>query len=193
MCYRILILSLFFSSSCALNPIAQRPNANELVLPSFEELLPDGPSNTDQLPHVDPNANSGSLLTTLSTLGIHLSNEEVSQLRKLTEIQPNGRWSRSQTQTPEQNLLANFRRFGPLFTPPLESAEEYRVQAISFAEKASVPYYLDLQYYLDAKRLLVIKWDETSGQFVVVQSDGSLVNYLITHAIQSPRYLKVEL
>ncbi|HEY9840670.1 MAG: hypothetical protein ACAI44_13280 [Candidatus Sericytochromatia bacterium] len=177
-----------------MSPHAPKPNPADLLLPSFDALIPGGTDTSGLAPSPVPSASAGvGLLASLSQLGIHLSTEEITQLRNLTEVQPNGRWSRSQSQTAEQNLLANYKRFSPLFNPSLDSAEEYRLRAVTFAEKATVPYYLDLQYYLDTKRLLVAKWNEESGEFVVVQSDGSLVNYLITHAIQPPRYLKVEL
>lgn len=183
--------------SCAKSPRALTPSASDLLLPSYEDLLPDGRPSVG--PSIGPGLGNGSspsdtgMTATLATLGIRLTSEQQTQLRTLTEVQPNGRWSRSQNQTAEQNLLANYRRFNPLFTPAFESAEEYRIRALSFAEKSTVPHYLDLQYYLDNNRLLVVKWDETSGEFVVIQADGTLVNYLITRVIQPPRYLKVDL
>lgn len=188
------LLPVLLAASCAVSPRAIAPSANDLLLPGFEDLLPDGrpsagPTST---PSISPDL-AGGMTTVLNSLGVRLTNEELAQLRVLTEIQPNGRWSRSQNQTAEQNLVANYRRFNPLFSPEFTSAEEYRVRALSFAEKSTIPYYFDLQYYLDNKRLLVVKWDEVSGEFVVIQSDGTLVNYLITRVIQPPRYLKIDL
>lgn len=193
--YKSLSLSLAclaIAAGCAKSPTPRQPTAAELLLPSYEDLLPGGPSNVDQsipMPSAEPGT---SLSENLARYGVRLSADELERIDTLTKVQPSGKWSRSQSQSPEQNLLANFNRFNILFAPPFDTAEEYRVRAISFAEKTTVPYYLDLAYYNDTKRLLVVKWDETSGEFVVIQSDGSLVNYLTTRAIRPPRYLKIE-
>lgn len=172
-------------------------------MPSFEDLLPGGFGSTSQTgangsTTTTPGAISsappdgGTLIANLNALGVRLSAQEIVQLQNMTQVQPSGRWSKSQDKTAEQNLLANFKRFGPMFTPSIADADTYRLQAVTFAEKSAVPYYLDLQYYLDTKQLLVLKWDEVTGEFVMVQSDGTLANYLITHAIQAPRYYKIQ-
>ncbi len=187
-------------AACVVNPIAQRPSNQDLLLPSFEDLLPGGPSNVGQLPGQLPSSNPSvspsdepDFISTLASYRIQLTNTELQQLKQLIEVQPSGKWARSQSQTAEQVLVANYRRFGEAFEPQLENAEEYRVRAVTFAEKPDIPYYLDVQYYLDEKRLLVIKWDSTTGEYVVIQSNGALVNYLITRAIQPPRYLEIDL
>ncbi|PKL80269.1 MAG: hypothetical protein CVV27_00640 [Candidatus Melainabacteria bacterium HGW-Melainabacteria-1] len=186
---------LFLGSACVLTPKALPPSPTELLLPSFEDLLPDGRPSAGPLPLPQPSGSLGSstFVDSLNRLGINLTTQDIAQIKSLMEIQPSGRWARSQSQTAEQNLLSNFNRFGIMFQPPLTSAEDYRVRAVSFAEKSSVPYYFDLQYYLDNRRMLLVKWDEVSEEFVVIQSDGTLVNYLTTKAIQPPRYLKVDL
>lgn len=185
---------LFICSACVLNPVADRPDQDVLLLPSFGDLLPDG--GTPGVPAgTEPSAipNSVSLRLNLERLNVNLSAQEWEQLSMITQTAPTGRWSKSIDKSPEQNLIANFQRFSPLFSPPISSAEAYRAQAVAFAEKATVPYYLDLKYYLENKRLLVVKWDANSGEFLVVQSDGTLVNYLITQAVSPPRYLEVVL
>lgn len=180
-------------SACALNPLANRPSTEELLFPSYEDLLPDGrvSATTPIDSGSEPVAGDMSLQATLSSLGVQLSSQEWTQLRFLTEVKPNGHWSRSSDRSAEQNLLANFRRFAPLFNPPIQTAEEYRTRAVAFAEKEKVDYYLDFRYYTSNNRLLVVKWDIDSGEFLVIQSDGTLVNYLITQDIEPPRYLKV--
>lgn len=204
--YLTMVFALILAAvaSCVVNPIAQRPSSQELLLPSFEDLLPGGPSNVGQLPGQLPSSNPSSspgdqpdeepdFLSVLASYRIQLTASEIQQLKQLLQTQPSGKWARSQSQTAEQVLLANYRRFGPAFTPTLENAEEYRVKAVTFAEKTNVPYYMDVQYYLDEKRLLVIKWDSDTGEYIVIQSSGALVNYLITRAIQPPRYLEIDL
>lgn len=189
---KLSLLALLLSG-CIKSPQAPKPTHQDLILPGFEDLLPGGTGST--LPSTAPSAGSTDpgLLANLESLGVRLSTQEITQLRNMTQVQPNGRWAKSQDKTAEQNLLANYKRFGPLFTPSIDTADDYRLQAVTFAEKSAVPYYLDLQYYLDNKQLLVLKWSEASGEFVMIQSDGSLANYLITHAVTPPRYYKIDL
>lgn len=187
-----LICSTALLFSCALNPLAQRPEVNDLLFPSYEDLLPDGRTSVDE-PTPGPSSapDAENIFLVLTRLGVNLSSLEMQQLRALTNVVPSGVWARSQSQTAEQNLLANFRRFAPAFNPPINSPEEYRQRAVTFAEKTSSDFYLDLEYYLSNRRLLVVKWDETSNEFIVLQPDGSVVNYLITEDISPPRYFKI--
>jgi len=186
---------LIWLSGCALNPLADMPAPDALVgLPRFEDLLPDGQAapgfeNPDST--VQTNPDEPSLRLMLERLSIPFSAQQWAELRALVNVQPSGRWARSQNASEAENLQANYERFGPLFSPPIRSAEDYRVRALTFAEKASVPHYLDMQYLINNKRLLLIKWDQNTEEFVVKQPDGSLANYLTTQAITSPRYLKV--
>ncbi len=197
-------LCLLTLSACITNPTPARPSASDLVLPGFDELVPDSTGgNSPILPGADPRSTPSTdptnpadplLRVQLASLGVELTNQEWAQLRALIAVEPNGFWSRSVSRSPEQNLLSNFQRFGSLFNdPPLDDAEHYRERAVAFAKRDDVPFYLDFRYYVANQRLLVVKWDEDSGEFVVLQLDGSLVNYLITRDIVAPRYLKVVL
>ena len=191
--YALIVLSLSLSA-CSLIPAAEQPLPDQLLLPRYEDLLPDGaaapglPANPDA--SADPTAEPR-LRNVLEQMNVPFSEQNWLTLRRLVDTQPSGLWSRSQDFSAAENLQANFQRFGPLFNPPINSAEAYRVRAVSFAEKASVPHYLDLDYFLTHQRILVAKWDASTSEFVVKQSDGSLVNYLLTQAVPSPRYLKV--
>ena len=196
----ILCACLLALSACITNPTAPTPSQSDLVLPGFDDLVPDATGNgTPAIPGVEPSTSPDmptdpSLRTQLGSLGVEFSNQEWAQLRALVAVKPNGFWSRSVNSSPEQNLLSNFQRFGSLFNdPPLLDAENYRERAVEFAERDDVPFYLDFRYYVANQRLLLVKWDQDSGEFVVLQLDGSLVNYLITRDIVAPRYLKVVL
>lgn len=185
----IILLLLVCTQACVVNPIANQPDPQALSLPDFEELLPD--SNPFEFSPTQPA--SGSFISTLNSYGIRLSNAELNSLKRLLNLQPTGQWARTRTQTAEQVLNANFRRFGSLFQPPPADAEEYRQRALAFAQKKNIPYFLDLQYYLDTRQLLVVRWDEKTGEFITLQPDGSLINYLISMAVKSNRYLRIEL
>lgn len=189
-----LLLSL--SSACVVNPTASQPDPQTLRLPDFEDLLPDGPSNINDIstnPQEPLPSNRSNFIATLSAYGIRLNNAELASLKHLTSVKPTGKWSRTRTQSAEQALNANFRRFGSLFQPPPNDAEEYRLRAVSFAEKNEIPYFLDLQYYLDTNQFLVVRWDEKTGEFISIQPDGSLINYLISTAVKSSRYIRIDL
>lgn len=187
-------------AACVTNPTPPQPSASDLVLPGFDDLVPDSTGvTTPAVPGIEPSAppinpQEPLLRSQLASLGVELTNQEWAQLRSLIAVKPNGFWSQSVSRTAEQNLISNYERFGSLFNdPPLDDAETYRAQALAFAEREDVPFYLDFRYYVSNQRLLVVKWDQDSGEFVVLQMDGSLVNYLITRDIVAPRYLKVVL
>lgn len=197
--FTIFCFCLLTLAACITNPTAPRPSASDLILPGFDDLLPDSTGGVATLPGVEPSVAPGTpqeplLRTQLGSLGVELTSQEWAQLRSLIAVEPNGFWSQSVSRSAEQNLLSNFQRFGSLFNdPPLDDAESYREQAVAFAKREDVPFYLDFRYYVSNQRLLLVKWAEDSGEFVVLQLDGSLVNYLITRDIVAPRYLKVVL
>jgi hypothetical protein len=197
---RILFVCLGFLAACTKNPTA--PVTVASALPDFEDILPDG-SNTlnpppgTTLPVIPNNPlgpiSNGAFVATLTSFGIRMDNQELIRLKNLITVQPNGQWSRTRTQTAAQALQANFTRFGALFNPPLEDAEAYKTQAIAFAQKSGVPYFLDVQYYLDKNQFLVSKWDKTTEEFISIQPDGTVINYLTSSAIKSPRYVEIDL
>ena len=189
------LATLLLLSACVVNPTATRPDAASLKLPDFEDLVPDTDSslNPGLSPETPAVPKTGTFMATLSGYGIRLSSLELSALKKLITVKPTGKWSRTRTQSAEQSLNANYKRFASLFEPVPADAAAYQKQAVAFAEKLTVPYYLDLQYYLDSGQFLVIRWSEKSGEFIGVQPDGTVINYLISTAVKPPRYLKIDL
>ncbi|PIQ24078.1 hypothetical protein COW36_03595 [bacterium (Candidatus Blackallbacteria) CG17_big_fil_post_rev_8_21_14_2_50_48_46] len=189
-----LLLLTSLLGACVVNPTATTPDATNLKLPDFEDLLPDGPT-TINAPVANPldTPQTGKFAATLTSLGVRLSTTELNTLKRLIQIKPTGKWSRTRTQNAAQTLSANFKRFGSLFQPPPNNEEDYQQRAVSFAEKENIPYFLDLQYYLDSNQFLVIRWDSKTGEFVGIQPDGTLINYLVSFAVKSPRYVEIDL
>jgi len=183
---------------CAKNPEPPRIDPATLKIPDYEDLVPGGPTDLN-LPGsnignpLQAPPSTGQFLQTMNRLSIRLTDQEIQELRTLIKTTPSDAWAPSSTRTAEENLEANFSRFGNLFQPAPDSAVEYRKQAKTFAEKITVPFYLDLQYYINTKAFLIAKWDKNSKEFVVIRPDGSLVNYLTSSAISFPRYIEIDL
>jgi hypothetical protein len=196
-----LLLALTLSSGCTKNPeapVVTSPSA----LPDFEDIAPDGSTTLSNLPggqnNVIPNnplipISNGNFVATLTSFGVRMTNQELQSLKKRVAVKPNGKWSRTVSQNADQALQANFKRFGALFNPPIEDAEAYKTQALAFAERTDVPFYLDVQFYLDKNQFLVNKWDKDTQEFISIQPDGTVINYLISSAIKSPRYVEIDL
>ncbi len=195
-----LILSSLVSlslSACVINPQAERPELNDLRLPDYEDLISGGGNDIldPNLPRggiQSPNLDTGELRETLRTrYGIQLDNQQWNQLRLLTQVTPNGNWSASSNRSAEDNLEINFERFSSLFTPSIDTADEYKRRAVTFAENSRVPFYLDINFFVNQRRIVLIKWDEESGEFILLQPDGTVANYLITRDITPANYVKV--
>lgn len=191
------VVFLLLPTACVVNPTAARPDSSSLKLPDFEDLLPDAGDSGGLKPDTALNTptlpKTGTFMATLNSYGIRLSSLELNALKKLITVKPTGKWSRTRTQSAEQSLNSNYKRFASLFEPVPADADEYQKRAITFAEKLTVPYYLDLQYYLDSGQFLVIRWSEKTGEFIGIQPDGAVINYLISTAVKPPRYLKIDL
>lgn len=196
-----LVLGLCFGgllSACVINPQPDRPTLSDLRLPDYEDLIsgggtdildPDLPRGGIQSPSLD----TGELRETLRLqYGIQLNNAQWAQLRALAQVSPNGEWSASANRTAQENLEVNYQRFSPLFTPLITSVNEYKLKAVSFAENPQVPFYLDVNYFVTRQSILLVKWSEASGEFILLQPDGTVANYLITRDITPANYVKVQ-
>lgn len=189
---------LLWLTGCVLNPRAISPTMEDLSLPDYEDLVPDGATTIADLlrPDRDPltgNIVSSAFVSTLARYNIALSEGEIQELQRRVSLAPSGNWARNRNATEEETLESNFQRFAAAFDPPPVDAREYKERALAFADKLRVPYYLDLQYYSESKQLLVIKWDRNTREFIIVEADGSLVNYLISSAVTAPRYVRIDL
>lgn len=193
-----LVLLLLWGTGCVLNPRAISPTIEDLSLPDYEDLVPDGATTIADLlrPDRDPltgNIVSSAFISTLARYNISLSEGEIQELQRRVSLAPNGNWARNRNASSQETLESNFERFGSAFDPPPVDANEYKERALAFADKLRVPYYLDLQYYSESKQLLVVKWDRNTREFIIVEADGSLVNYLISSVVTLPRYVQIDL
>lgn len=196
-----LLLLLGFVGGCTKNPEAPAVTSPS-ALPDFEDIAPDGSTTLNNLPGSPASGlpsnplapiSTGNFVATLTSFGVRMSNQELLALKKRVAITPNGKWSRTVSQNADQTLQANFKRFGALFNPPIEDAETYKEKALAFARRTDVPHFLDVQFYLDKNQFLVNKWDKNTQEFISIQPDGTVINYLLSSAIKSPRYVEIDL
>ena len=197
LCFALLLMSLSLGA-CISNPRPEQPTLEDLRLPNYEDLISGGGQDIldPNLPRggiQSPNLDTGELRETLRLqYGIQLDNSQWAQLRALTQVSANGEWSASANRSAEENLLVNYQRFAPLFTPIITSVNEYKLKAVSFAENPRIPFYLDVNYFVTRQTLLLIKWDEDTGEFILLQPDGTVANYLVTRDITPANYVKVQ-
>lgn len=201
--YRVFSIFCFsliglFLGACITNPRPEQPTLADLRLPNYEDLISGGGEDVldPNLPQggiQSPNLDTGVLRETLRLqYGIQLDNSQWAQLRALTQVSANGNWSASANRSAEENLEVNYQRFSPLFTPIITSVNEYKLKAVSFAENPRVSFYLDVNYFVTRKTLLLIKWNEETGEFILLQPDGTVANYLVTRDITPANYVKVQ-
>lgn len=190
--HRLCICFILLTIACTRSPVAPRPTADDLSVPDFEDLIPkEGGLVNETSPVYIPG--SGSFLDLLARQGINLTATDIDALKKVMTLKPSGKWGVSRNSTEVKTLENNFLRFGQMFKSPPADAEAYKKLAMAFANKKNVAYYLDLQYYTETRTLLAVKWDSKTGEFIIIRSDGSLINYLVSLGVQAPRYLKIVL
>lgn len=199
--YRLFLLSVlssFLLAACVINPQPDRPTLSDLRLPDYEDLISGGGQDIldPELPRggiESPTLDTGELRETLRLqYGIQLNDAQWAQLRALTQVSPNGEWSASANRSAQENLEVNYQRFSPLFTPIITSVNEYKLKAVTFAENPRIPFYLDVNYFVTRQTILLVKWSEATGEFILLQPDGTVANYLITRDITPANYVKVQ-
>lgn len=125
--------------------------------------------------------------------GISLSEDDKKDIFNLKTVKPIGRWAITENSTAKTNLENNFDSYRLTFTPVPKDSTEYMTNAIRFANSTNyyAKYYLDTEYYKQKKKILLIKWDPQTSEFIVIHIDGRVSNYQMTNRVASPRYLAV--
>ncbi len=171
-------MSLITVNCTGLSPIAPDPG-------KVEQPLINGVVSKN------PNTN---FINQLKTAGITLDNEEFALISLYKEIRPNGKWASADSSDPKSNLTGNFHDFKNSFSPNGPETEfEYLNRALQFANSTNLyaRYYFDTAYYKSRKKILVIKWDTQTKEFILVHTDGKISNYQLTENIALPRYIQV--
>ncbi len=129
----------------------------------------------------------------LRAKGINLTDEDNKILLSLKLAKPIGRWSASETSTAKSILESNFNEFRDTFINKPLSDTDYMTNAIKFANSTNyyARFYFDTEYYNQKKKVLLIKWDPQTTEFIVIQVDGRVSNYQMTNKIAEPRYILV--
>src|SRR5690606_25341806 len=136
----------------------------------------------------DPAVNFSSQLR---SKGINLSQEEVDLVKQYNYVSPTGEWAAENNQSLINN---NFSQFKDTFIPNgPKDVNEYHRRAISFANSNNLyaRYYFDINYYQQKNKVLVIKWDIQTSEFIIIHLDGTISNYQRTDKIDLPRYMLI--
>ncbi|MFN8576125.1 MAG: hypothetical protein U0354_04650 [Candidatus Sericytochromatia bacterium] len=174
----ISLVLLFLNSCTSFSPVAP--------------VVEDVPVLIDGKPVVskDPTINFNN---DLFVQGIKLNSDENKEVFNLKTIKPSGRWAISENSTAKTNLENNFDSYKNTFKPVPKDDTEYMTNAIKFANSNNyyAKYYFDTEYYKQKKKVLLVKWDPQTNEFLIIHIDGRVSNYQITNKISSPRYIVV--
>lgn len=175
----LLSLLVFISlTSCSVSPIA--PVVEEITFPSNGTT---GNSNT-----------ANGFASQLKSYGINLTFDDIEVLRKYQSVIPNGKWYAPEGTTEAENLGNNFITLNRTFKDfPLSNVQDYLNRAIQFAGSGNfyAKKYFDIEYYRLRQKILVIKSDPQTSEFVIIHTDGSLSNYQISQNVGLPRYILI--
>lgn len=129
----------------------------------------------------------------LISQGINLTKDEVGVLKQYIESRPDGRWAYSETDSSKSSLEKNFESYKNTFTSVPKDEFEYMNRAIQFSNSGNLysKYYFDTNYYKNRKKILVIKWDTQTKEFIIIHIDGRISSYQFAENINPPRYILV--
>lgn len=173
-------LSLFFIllTSCTVSPVA--PVVEEVVLPG---------GTITGVP------NTGNFSSQLKAYGVNLTLDDLNMLRKYQSVIPNGKWYSPDSTTGEsENLNRSYVTLNRTFKDfPVSNTQDYLNRAIQFAGSGNfyAKKYFDIEYYKLRQKVLVIKSDPQTNEFVIIHIDGSISNYQISKSVGLPRYILV--
>lgn len=131
--------------------------------------------------------------TDLKVQNIELNDSETKEVALLKITKPVGRWAISENSTALNNLENNFNTFKSTFVTVPKDSTEYMTNAIKFANSVNyyARFYFDTEYYKQTKKVLLVKWDPQTTEFIIIHSDGRVSNYQMTNKINAPRYILV--
>ncbi len=130
----------------------------------------------------------------LKSNALNLDKDEISLLKTYTETKPVGTWATSDNLTSKKTLENNFQNLRHTFglNGPV-TEKEYMVKAIAFATSNNfyAKFYFDSQYFQKKHKILVIKWDAQTKEFIIIHINGRISNYQLTESIGLPRYISI--
>jgi hypothetical protein len=171
----LLLISCLLSVSCKFSPVA--PDPGYVAPPPVNGIV-----------SKDPGTN---FYNQLRLEGINLNNSELDLIRQYKDTKANGNWATSGEEA-EAGLSGNFQSLKGTFVPNGPKTEnDYLNKALQFAgsENYYARYYFDTSYYKMRNKILVIKWDPQTKEFIVIHTDGRISNYQMAENIGPPRYI----
>jgi hypothetical protein len=130
----------------------------------------------------------------LKNRGILLSNDEYNQIKLLRDTKPIKEWISAPNKTSLETLEANFQELSKTIKPKIpESKEEYFNMAFSFAvsENFYAKRYFDIEYYKLSSKIIVVKFDPQTFEFLVIDLYGKISNYQMVNKIREDRYILI--
>jgi len=170
------LFSVMFTMSCSISPVA--PNVGNVEQPLVNGVI-----------SKNPNTN---FTNDLKQAGITLNANELNLVKQYVAVRPNGQWAATETVDSKKNLNDNFKSFKTTFVPNGPETEfTYMEKAIQFSNSANLyaRFYFDTEYYKNRKKILVIKWDTQTKEFILIYLDGTISNYQVSAKIFPPRYI----
>jgi len=130
----------------------------------------------------------------LKNKNIFLSNQEYNEIKSLKETKARREWINAPDKTSLETLEYNFNELAKTIKPiPPKSKEEYFNMALSFAisENFYAKRYFDIEYYKLTSKILVIKFDPQTLEFVIIDLNGRISNYQMINKIKEDRYILI--
>jgi hypothetical protein len=130
----------------------------------------------------------------LISMGINLMPDEANLIRSYISAKPNGSWDFSDESTAKETLKNNFNDFRKTFEPNGPVTEnDYMVKALDFATSNNfyAKLYFDSQYFQKKHKILVVKGDTQTKEFIIIHINGRVSNYQLTANIGPPRYISI--
>ena len=146
------------------------------------------------------NSNNNSLGSTnqfvnqLKSIKIDLSNDETNLIKKYIQVISLEKWYSENEFDSNDNLKKNFQDFKSTFSEnEVSTQQKYLDSAFKFSNSANyyARFYFDTEFYKNRKKILVIKHDPQTKEFIIIHLDGRISNYQLVKNINLSRYLLI--
>lgn len=130
----------------------------------------------------------------LKSIKIALSNDENNLLKKYVQTIPVEKWYSETDFDANDNLKKNFQAFKASFSGnEVSTQEKYFSAGFKFSNSSNyyARYYFDTEFYRQRQKILVIKHDPQTKEFIIVHLDGRISNYQLVQNINLSRYLLI--
>lgn len=130
----------------------------------------------------------------LKNRDILLSNQEYNEMKSLRDTKAVKEWINAPDKSSLETLEYNFNELSKTIKPKQpENKEEYFNMAFLFANSQNfyAKRYFDIEYYKSSSKILVIKYDPQTLEFVIIDLNGKISNYQMINKIKEDRYILI--